>query len=64
MGGGNVRRKRRKSGAIARRLTSLTVQGMKVVHHSVQAAQRGKYGFGETLRILLNASEVTAHLCT
>ena len=61
--GGNVRdRRTTRPGRFARRMTSLTLQGMKVVHHSVQAAKRGKYGFGETLRIVLNASEVTAHL--
>ena len=61
---GGDARTRKRQGAITRRLTSLTLQGMKVVHHSVHAAKRGKYGFGESLRILLNASEVTAHLCT
>ena len=51
---------------LKRRLTmwanELSEQGVRAVHHSVKAAMNGQFGFGESLRILLNASKVANHL--
>ena len=55
-----------KQRTIARRITiwanQVSEQGVRVVHHSVKAAMNGQFGFGESLRILLNASKVANHL--